>query len=187
MIVSRLGAILRRRRRSSVDVEVRVPSLGTDLALRVALSPAFETTLVSGDPLVWPDPLDDDVAARVAGRVMGVLAPEAPREFVDVAALVEAARTVFDVYLARSDAEQVWAETSLAAVRKLAGVPEADGQDAGNLTATERFLAAGLDFVDWQALHAAPLHEALIWLGYREVQATIDADAKTNAAGEAQA
>lgn len=174
-----LGRLRRRRQPREVELSVRAPSLGADADLRVAVSPAFAALagrpgagLLSGDPLRLPDPLD----AWTARRVLDAVAPSAPAEFATAEALVATARAAFDAYAAARAAEDAWAGVSVAAVAEACAV-DLGGGDGGR-SDLERFTAVSLDFADWQALRAAPLRDALAYLGHRAAQGAIDSEGR---------
>ena len=174
--------LVRRRRPREVELEVRAPSLGADLDLRVAVSPAIAAEagyepgdgpapgLLSGDgPLVLPETVDE----RTARRVLDAIAPAAPRHYASPEALVDTARVAFAKYVADRAAHETWAGVSSAAVAHACGV-SVSGGDAAGRSDLERFSAAGMEFADWQALMDAPLVQALAWLGHRAAQGAIE-------------
>ena len=182
--MSRLGLLIRfgrRRRPRALNVRVREPSLGADADVRVAVSPQLAVEagwdragpapgLLSGDGLVLPE----TISAETAGRVLDAIAPSAPRDFTSVAALVAAARVAFGVYMARRAQHEAVAGQETDAVLNAAGYGHSSGD--GERSGTERFTAARMDFADWRALHEAPLHLALRWLGARGVQQRMDSE-----------
>ena len=169
-----LGRLRRRRQPREVELSVRAPSLGADADLRVAVSPAFaalagrpDAGLLSGDPLHLPDPLDE----ATARRVLDAVAPSAPAEFATAGDLIETARVAFVAYVAARAADLAWAGVSVDAVAEACAV--ALGGEGGR-SDLERLSAHGLGFADWRSLRAAPLRDAVVWLGHRAAEQAIE-------------
>ena len=174
-----------------MELRVREPSLGADADLRVAVSPALAAEagwsaeadgpvpgLLSGDGIVLPAELD----AEAAGRVLDAIAPSAPRDFATAGALAETARLAASLYLTERALHEAVAAAETGAVLHALGFGQASAD--GDRSGQERFTAAGMGFADWRALHEAPLHLALRWLGARSAHQRLE-DEQRRGGGDA--
>ena len=164
------GSGRQRGGRREAEVRARPPTLAALADLRLALG------LLSGDPLCLPDPL----GLREARRVLDALvldalgADGASLRFATEGALVQTATAVFAAFTATVAQAETEADVSVQDVADacLVDLGSGDAESSG----LERGLASGFGPADYAALHAMPLHAALIYLGHRGVQRALDAE-----------